>query len=150
MTYTNFGYCGLAAIGIGIQGFWDSIQTVYLREEIGLPYPDDGNGRIGTKLSDGDWRRFASYKTVQNLSMDYLPVTTICLLIGGIHYPLISSAFGAIYITGRHIFSSGYRKSGPEGRYTGNAILKAGLVGLFMASTLSCLKMLDVVDLQGY
>ena len=150
MAYTPFGYCALTAIGIGIQGFLDAMQTVNLREELGLPYPDDGNGRMGVKLNDTEWKRFASYNTVHKLSMDYLPITTTMLLIGGIHYPIVSTVLGVVYIAGRQIFSIGYRASGPEGRYNGNAILKIAVLGLFVTSATSCLKMLDVIELNGY
>eukprot|EP00835_Amoeboradix_gromovi_P006096 NODE_659_length_5444_cov_0.092423.p3 type:complete len:154 gc:universal NODE_659_length_5444_cov_0.092423:2925-2464(-) len=146
MAYTNFGYCALTAIGIGIQGFMDAMHTVQLREELGLQYPDDGNGRIGKTLSDTEWNKFASYQNVHKLSMDYLPATTVMLLIGGINYPIVSSGFGSVYILGRVLYGHGYRKYGPEGRYNGNAILKIGILGLLVVSITSCLRMLELVE----
>ncbi len=148
MTYTNFGYCALTAIGIGVQGYMDAMHTVKLREELGIAYPDDGIK--SQKLGDTEWHKFSCYKTVHHHAMEYMPFAMTTLFIGGVHYPVISASFGAVYVIGRQVFATGYRTYGPEGRYNGNLILRIGVLGLLVTSITSSLKMLDLVNWDGY
>jgi len=116
-----------------------------LRKEYGLLYPDTGNGRYAQKLTDEQWVKFNCYQRAHHNYLESLAPTITWLLIGGIKYPYISTALGALVFVSRQIYCSGYRKRGPSGRFIGGYVSSAGVVGLFVTAIASSAKILKSI-----
>jgi len=104
-------------------------------------YPDMGNGYYSKKLDYKNWFEFNSRQRAHYNSIENIVAVLPFIFIGGINLPIASASFGLIYLVGRIIYSIGYIKSGPKGRTFGGVIKDVGLVGTFIVSIISIMKM---------
>ncbi|PVZ97752.1 hypothetical protein BB558_006284 [Smittium angustum] len=136
--YWNIG----AATLMGLQCFYAG-QRVYLaRVKYGVEYPDMGSGRYAAKLSDKDWKEFNNIMRTQQNYVEQLPICISSVLIGGLFYPKMSAVLGGIYILGRAVYSFGYSRFGPQGRWAGVLMVDLSLLGLMVSNLVGVYKKL--------
>jgi glutathione S-transferase len=102
------------------------------RKATGLKYPDMGNGRLATKLSDDQWTYFANAQRAHYNFIEGAPTILVSLLVAGLFYPVSAAYLGAIYFVGRFLYAYGYIKNGPKGRLAGVILVDIGLLGLLV------------------
>ena len=82
-------------------------------------YPDTGNGVYAKALPYKAWVEFnTSQRAHLNMSETILPVI-FWTLIGGLQYPVESSALSVIYLLGRLLYAKGMTGKSADGRFPG-------------------------------
>jgi len=101
-------------------------------------YPDTGNGRWSSKLSDDDWIKFNNYQRAHLNYVEGIASIIVVQLIAGLFYPKVSTYLGWAYLVGRELYSWGYRKHGAQRRLIGSffniaflALLALSIYGSF-------------------
>eukprot|EP00834_Sanchytrium_tribonematis_P005125 NODE_290_length_10614_cov_1.553590.p9 type:complete len:166 gc:universal NODE_290_length_10614_cov_1.553590:6950-6453(-) len=135
-----YGYCVATASTLAFHCYSQGFYISKLRREFGLNYPDVGSGRYSDKLTDEQWVKFNCYQRAHHNYLEQIPMTLVWLLVGGIKYPEIATGLGLSVFVGRQLYVSGYRKKGPQGRKLGGYVSSASMLGLFVTSIVSALK----------
>ena len=133
------------ATGIAFQCFITGFAAGSLRYQLKVPYPDSGSGIYAAKLNEADWVKFNSYQRCHMNYVEGLPLVLMLELVGGLFYPRLSAALGAVYLFGRTLYTRGYQKHGPEGRKIGALILDTALLGMLGTVVYGSLKLLKYV-----
>eukprot|EP01087_Luapelamoeba_hula_P003231 TRINITY_DN13028_c0_g1_i1.p1 TRINITY_DN13028_c0_g1~~TRINITY_DN13028_c0_g1_i1.p1 ORF type:complete len:187 (-),score=24.68 TRINITY_DN13028_c0_g1_i1:101-661(-) len=94
-------------------------------------YPDMGSGLFAQKLPLQDWIKFNNHQRSHYNYIEGIATILVFLLVGGLFYPNLSAALGAVYVLGRLIYGIGYAISGSRGRMAGVALVDISLVVLF-------------------
>ncbi len=105
-------------------------------------HPDPGLGRFAAKLPLADWM---ALNTAQRAAGNYLEQQTAVitlLLLNGVFNPVFSAVIGAVYMFGRHLYSSGFQsKAGVGNRVHGFGICMLCYMTLFVSTMLNGLRM---------
>ncbi|KAI5195457.1 membrane-associated proteins in eicosanoid and glutathione metabolism [Aureobasidium subglaciale] len=144
----EYGYVVLTAVGTCFLGTWHGMRCGAFRKAAGLGYPTPyADSAQMSAASAEDKHKLYLFNCAQRahgnfLENHYMALTT--LLIGGLRFPLLSSAFGVAWSLGRIVYAVGYtakNKDNGKGRLAGaffwlaqlGLFVNAGLTGYNMA-----------------
>ena len=86
-------------------------------------YPDAGSGRYIMKAGYEAWYEFNNAQRVHLQYMESITQMLCMQLFAGLQWPIPTMAIGVVYLIGRIIYTCGYMRGGPKGRYIGAAII---------------------------
>jgi glutathione S-transferase len=93
-----------------------------------------GNGRYSALVGYKDWYQFNCTQRAHQNYVEQSASIIILVLLLGLYAPVQAAQASLVYIVGRQLYSSGYRSSGPAGRFIGAVILDLALVFVFGAA----------------
>lgn len=109
-------------------------------------YPDVGNGRFAATLTHAEWLRFNDGQRAHYNYLEAAPAALTCLLVGGVHAPVLAAAAGATLLVGRELYAQGYVSKGPAGRSAGGALSALSMLTLLGTAVYSTLKVTRVIN----
>mmetsp|Transcript_31304 Transcript_31304/g.43394 ORF Transcript_31304/g.43394 Transcript_31304/m.43394 type:complete len:184 (+) Transcript_31304:45-596(+) len=132
----SYGLVALTAASSYALVQWQAIKVSIARREFDVKYP--------TMYEDDEDSVFNCYQRAHQNTLESYPAFLALLCLGGIGYPLISSASGAVWIVGRIFYSLGYYTGDPQKRFNG-IWNNFGLLTLWVCTILFAFKQLDVI-----
>lgn len=102
--------------------------------------PDSGNGWYSEKLDYKTWVEFNLAQRTQIHILEWMPLTLLLIVIGGIKLPIPAAIAGFIFTLGRIILSIGVVCFGPRGRSVGGFIFEVAMLGNFVIAIWSLVK----------
>lgn len=102
--------------------------------------PDSGNGWYADKMSYKNWVEFNIANRTAVHILEWMPVTLLMIVIGGIKLPIPAAIAGFVFVLGRIILTIGVLSYGPRGRMLGGAIAEIALLGNFVIAIWSLVK----------
>ncbi|KAK6008688.1 hypothetical protein QM012_000591 [Aureobasidium pullulans] len=139
----EYGYVVLTAVGTCFLGTWHGMRCSAFRKAAGLGYPTPYADSAQMAAASAEQKhKLYLFNCAQRahgnfLENHYMALTT--LLIGGLRYPLLSSAFGLVWSLGRIVYAVGYtaqNKENGKGRLAG-AFFWLAQLGLFINAGLT-------------
>ncbi|ORY04808.1 hypothetical protein K493DRAFT_311201 [Basidiobolus meristosporus CBS 931.73] len=141
----KYSWCVIAAVGMGFQLLLTGGAVAAARKKYNVPYPDMGNGRLSTKLTDEEWTSFNNVQRTHQNYVEQISTAQSLVLLGGLYFPEVSATLGAIYILGRAIYTEGYKRVGPRGRIYGVIPIDLSLLGLVGVTLFGAAKTLKLI-----
>ena len=109
------------------------------RENVeGGGYPDCGSGRYVMAAGYKNWVEFNTGQRIAANFLEFHMQTVTCLLIGGLHLPIVATALTVIYLLARMVYYYGYSK-GPAFRATAVPVMV--LISLVVSPILAIVSM---------
>ena len=139
----EFGWVLLSAIAIGFSCLFigllfpwraraKAFTEQYMKENYGTEhlrltqeeikkggYPDTGSGLYSNNLTYEQWYNLNNAQRAHLNFVEWVSANIIFLVVGGIYYPIVASAFGFGIAVSRLIYAIGYVMRGPDGRLLG-------------------------------
>jgi hypothetical protein len=75
-----------------------------------LGYPDTGSGRYVMASGYKNWMEFNTGQRISGNFLEWHMQVVTCLLIAGIHFPIVSTSVTVIYLLARMLYFYGYSK----------------------------------------
>ena len=122
----KFGYVALTGAASVLLTQWQGFKVGMQRKKCGLKYPK--------MYEDKEDSLFDCYQRAHQNTLEGYPAFLSLLLLGGLGYPVVSSIFGMIWVTGRVFYSLGYYSGDPKKRLQG-AWYVVGLLGLLVTTS---------------
>ncbi|XP_046555023.1 microsomal glutathione S-transferase 3-like isoform X2 [Haliotis rubra] len=116
----GYGYVVFAGTGSIFVNMWMAINVGRARKKFEVQYPD---------MYSATSKEFNCIQRVHQNTLESYPQFLMLLFVGGLQYPKISAAAGAVYLASRIAYALGYYTGDPEKR-------KWGLFGAFAMLTL--------------
>ncbi|XP_071094373.1 glutathione S-transferase 3, mitochondrial-like isoform X2 [Haliotis cracherodii] len=111
----GYGYVVIAGTGSVFVNMWMAINVGRARKKFEVPYPD---------MYSSSSKEFNCIQRAHQNTLESYPQFLMLLFVGGLQYPKISAAAGAVYLAGRIAYALGYYTGDPEKR-------KRGVFGAF-------------------
>ncbi|KAI4785471.1 membrane-associated proteins in eicosanoid and glutathione metabolism, partial [Aureobasidium sp. EXF-8845] len=143
LTNHSRSYVVLTSVGTCMLSIWHGARCGSFRKAAGLGYPTPyADSAQLAAASPENKHKLYLFNCAQRahgnyLENHYMALTT--LLIGGLRYPLLSSAFGLVWSLGRVVYALGYTsktKDNGKGRLAG-AFFWLAQLGLFVNAGLT-------------
>ncbi|KAG8952615.1 hypothetical protein FRC04_003976 [Tulasnella sp. 424] len=138
----TYGYVALAACSMVWLNWAQANVVGAKRKAAKIPYPQMYADKAQQEASK-EALAFNCAQRAHGNTQEYLPTTLFALLFTGLRYPTFAAAAGAGVTVGRILYTIGYIRGGPQGRYgSGGAIALLGSLGLFVGSTWAAIQMI--------
>ncbi|KAG9045469.1 hypothetical protein FS837_006250 [Tulasnella sp. UAMH 9824] len=137
----SYGYVALAACSMAWLNFAQANVVGSKRKAAKIPYPQMYADKAQQEASKEAYA-FNCAQRAHGNTLEYLPTTLFALLFAGLRYPMFAAYAGASVTVGRILYSVGYIRSGPQGRYgLGGGLATLGSIVLYVGSTWAALQM---------
>mmetsp|Transcript_5173 Transcript_5173/g.9838 ORF Transcript_5173/g.9838 Transcript_5173/m.9838 type:complete len:221 (+) Transcript_5173:164-826(+) len=133
---TTYGCVAWTAAASYLLVTWQGVQVALARREYDVQYPK--------MYEDKEDSIFNCYQRAHQNTLESYPAFLTLLVLGGLGYPLISSASGMVWIVGRVVYSKGYYTGDPSNRMQG-AWNNFGIIALWTCTIMYGFKQLDLL-----
>jgi glutathione S-transferase len=149
LTPSIHSYVVLTAVGTCFLGTWHGMRCGAFRKAAGLTYPTPyaDSAHLAAAPTAQAKQNLHLFNCAQRAHGNFLEnhyMALAALLIGGVRYPLLSTAFGLLWSVGRVVYAVGYTsqtKENGKGRLAGaffwlaqlGLLVNAGLTGYNLA-----------------
>ncbi|XP_067687125.1 glutathione S-transferase 3, mitochondrial-like isoform X1 [Haliotis asinina] len=106
----GYGYVVFAGTGSIFINMWMAINVGRARKKYEIQYPD---------MYSATSKEFNCIQRVHQNTLESYPQFLMLLFVGGLQYPKISAAAGAVYLASRIAYALGYYTGDPEKRRWG-------------------------------
>uniref|UniRef100_A0A7N0TTH8 Glutathione S-transferase 3, mitochondrial n=1 Tax=Kalanchoe fedtschenkoi TaxID=63787 RepID=A0A7N0TTH8_KALFE len=130
MLPSEYGYVVLVLVLYCFLNFWMTAQVGKARKKYKVFYPT----LYASQADNKDANLFNCVQRGHQNSLELMPVYFMLMMLGGIKHPLVSAAFGLLYIVSRYFYFTGYATGDPVNRLKIGKFLYLALLGLIICT----------------
>ena len=104
-----------------------------------------GSGRFAKKLPYKEWFEFNVAQRIAYNYLEHIQMVLVWIMVSGLRYPYVSIGSGIVYFIGRLIYTVGYSRFGPNGRFAGVLFCFLSILVMFVVSIMSCLSLQNYI-----
>ncbi|ORX45070.1 membrane-associated proteins in eicosanoid and glutathione metabolism [Hesseltinella vesiculosa] len=138
----SYGYVIAVGIASAIEMGWLTLSVGAARSKARVPYPYLYADKEEAEKDENKHIFNCTQRAHQN-TLEFYPVFTTLLLIGGLKHPELSAKAGAVFVLGRFLHAIGYRTGSVNRRVPGSVLTFGALGTLFYTSISTARQLLE-------